>query len=105
MIDLDGVPVDLLGPWLDLALIEREMGNRNILTLRLDRLLEKGVLTSEDSGDYCWTDGSDGFLLGVRRVSLLSRLKNRLLGRHLVEDYRTERREYRREYLPDESAQ
>jgi hypothetical protein len=94
MIDLDGVPVDLSGPWLDLALIEREMGNRNILTLRLDRLLERGVLTRDCSGDYCWTDGSGGFLLGVRRVCLLSRLKNRLLGRCPVEDYLTERREF-----------
>ena len=94
MIDLDGVPVDLSGPWLDLALIEREMGNRNILTLRLDRLLEMGVLIPDDSGDYCWTDGSGGFLLGVRRAPLLSRLFNRLLGKHMVEDYQTERREF-----------
>ncbi len=94
MIDLDGVPVDLSDPWLDLALIEREMGSWSILTLRLDLLLERGALVREDSGDYCWTDGSGVFLLGVRRVGLLSRLKNRLLGKRLVEDYRTERREF-----------
>ena len=78
MIDLDGVPVDLSGPWLDLALIEREMGNRNILTLRLDRLSFPGT----PGGSTRWACPA-----GWRRLTMGTRVEidmGRMLARFLL---------------------
>ena len=52
MFDLDGfdasrLAADPRGVWLDLAAIERDRGDRSILVLRLERLLETGELFQE----------------------------------------------------------
>ena len=52
MFDMDGAEASRLaadprGCWLDLAAIERDLGGRGILVLRLERLLETGRLYQE----------------------------------------------------------
>ena len=96
MFDLDGfdasrLAADPWGVWLDLAAVERERGERSLLTLRLDHLLEAGDLCPVGRGEYFWTDGGDDFRLRVRRVGPLRALFNRLRGRSGIEDYRVER--------------
>ena len=53
MFDSDGAEASRLeadprGSWLDLAAIERDLGSRGDLVLRLERLLETGRLYQEE---------------------------------------------------------
>ena len=86
-----GLAADPWGVWLDLAAVERERGERSLLTLRLDHLLEAGDLCPGGRGEYFWTDGVDEFRLRVRWVGPLRAVFNRLRGRSGIEDYRVER--------------
>ena len=81
-------------PWVDVAAIQRAMGQDHELCGKLAQAIEDGRIQQGKSRNTYWWPNHDGSIteLSVKKAHPLQVLLNRIVKRQGIEDYRTERR-------------